>query len=227
MTDLHVQREGQVPTAARVVRAGPERRDALAAVMAAAFDQDPISRWLFPDAGSRQALQRRLFAHVLDAVFPVGEVYTLEWGTGDAGTGVTMWLPVDPEEDADGGGAGPGDAEPAVDDALRGVLGEHADRFAVLSALMGDAHPAHEPHLYLPFVGVAPGHQGHGVGTRLLGDRLAALDAAGTPSYLEASCPRNQRLYERLGFRPIGTPIALPDGPELVPMWRPAGAGQG
>jgi hypothetical protein len=87
---------------------------------------------------------------------------------------------------------------------MRRALGVHAERFAILSALMDDAHPSHEKHRYMPFIAEAPGHQRGGIATRLLADRLAIHDATGTASYLEASCPGNQKLYERLGFRPTG-----------------------
>lgn len=197
----------------RVVRADRARRDALAALLAASFDDDPISTWLFPDTRSRASLQRRFFAPFLDLVFDAGEVFTTAGGHG-----VALWLPVDPAEHQDPGAA------TAFEEALREALGEHAERFDLLGARMDEAHPAHEGHQYLMFVGVAPERQGAGIGTALLTDRLEALDVAGTASYLEASCPRNQKLYERLGFAPIGVPIALPDGPQLVPMWRPAGA---
>ncbi|WP_199435287.1 hypothetical protein [Qaidamihabitans albus] len=45
------------------------------------------------------------------------------------------------------------------------------------------------------------------------------------PAYLEASSPRDRRLYERVGFTDLGDPIEPPDGPRLQPMWRPATAG--
>jgi hypothetical protein len=41
-------------------------------------------------------------------------------------------------------------------------------------------------------------------------------------AYLEASSERNARLYDRLGFRHVRTPLQLPDGPPLYPMWRDA-----
>lgn len=64
-------------------------------------------------------------------------------------------------------------------------------------------------------------YQGQGVGGRLIRHRLDELGAAGTPAYLEASCARNGRLYERLGFALIAPAIGLPDGPTIYPMWRP------
>ncbi len=199
----------------RVVRAEPGQRDALAKLMAAAFDQDPVSVWLFPDKLSRESTQRRFFTLFLDLTFESGEVYTT-----DSGRGVALWLSVDPAENPDDDAAG------VFDERMRRALGVHAERFAILSALMDYAHPSHEKHRYMPFIAVAPGHQRRGIGTRLLADGLAIQDATGTASYLEASCSRNQKLYEQLGFRPIGGPIGLPGGAQqLIPMWRSACTG--
>ena len=80
----------------RVVRAEPGQRDALAKLMAAAFDQDPVSVWLFPDERSRESAQRRFFTLFLDLAFESGEVYTT-----DTGHGVALWLSVDPAEEPD------------------------------------------------------------------------------------------------------------------------------
>ena len=43
---------------------------------------------------------------------------------------------------------------------------------------------------YLAVMGVAPEWQGRGLGTALMSPALEALDAEGTPAYLEASTPR-------------------------------------
>jgi len=56
----------------------------------------------------------------------------------------------------------------------------------------------------------------------MLRHRYTELDPAGRHAYLEASSDRNARLYERLGFRHVRTPLLLPDGPPLYPMWRDA-----
>jgi hypothetical protein len=68
----------------RVVRAELGQRDALAELMAAAFDQDPVSIWLFPDEQSRESTQRRFFTLFLDLAFESGEVYTTDTGHGVA-----------------------------------------------------------------------------------------------------------------------------------------------
>ena len=58
-----------------------------------------------------------------------------------------------------------------------------------------------------------------GIGFGLLADNLRMVDAAGLPAYLEASNPANVVLYQRFGFQPHGS-FVLPDGPEVVTMWR-------
>jgi len=73
-------------------------------------------------------------------------------------------------------------------------------------------HPRQESHDQLQFIAVHPDHQGRGVGSALLRHRLARLDAARRPAYLEATSPRNAALYEASefmpsGFTPSGSPI--------------------
>ena len=98
-----------------------------------------------------------------------------------------------------------------------------AARLQALAAgmeLQGSMHP-HEPHWYLPWIGVRPEAQGAGLGARLLRQGLARADAEGMPAYLEATNRRNATLYARHGFAVLGV-VASPGYPEIIPMWRPA-----
>ena len=100
------------------------------------------------------------------------------------------------------------------------------DRFDALAAgmeLQAGMHP-HAPHWYLPWIGVRPEAQGMGLGAQLLSLGLARADAEGMPAYLEATNRRNAALYARHGFEPIGV-VEAPGYPEIIPMWRPARAG--
>lgn len=75
-----------------------------------------------------------------------------------------------------------------------------------------------EPHWYLSSLGaVTPGR---GIGSALLGRGIARVTG---PAYLESSNPRNVPLYQRFGFEPL-QPIRIPGAPELIPMYRPADA---
>ena len=67
---------------------------------------------------------------------------------------------------------------------------------------------------------VDPTAQGQGIGSALLAAVLERADRDGFPAYLEASCPENQRLYERHGFVTVGE-LNVSDCPALYPMWRP------
>lgn len=99
------------------------------------------------------------------------------------------------------------------------VFGRSLPRALVTITKMERRHLA-EPHLYVPYVGVVPEAQGAGLGTRLLGRTLGRADAAGMPTYLEATSERNAALYQRLGFEHLGAFTVL-GSPPLWPMRRP------
>ncbi len=88
-------------------------------------------------------------------------------------------------------------------------------------AFLDTKHP-HEPHYYLPFLGVEPASQGRGIGSALMRPILERCDREGMPAYLEASSERNRALYERHGFELIEE-VRLPGGgPPMWRMWREA-----
>jgi GNAT superfamily N-acetyltransferase len=68
---------------------------------------------------------------------------------------------------------------------------------------MESRHPR-QPHHYIPFVGVTPGRQGAGIGTRLMQPTLDHCDQDQLPAYLEATTERSAALYARLGFEQVG-----------------------
>lgn len=68
-----------------------------------------------------------------------------------------------------------------------------------LGARLTSCHPA-VPHAHLQFLGVSSNAQGQGLGSAMLKQTLAPLDASGTVGYLEASTERNVALYARHGF---------------------------
>lgn len=78
-----------------------------------------------------------------------------------------------------------------------------------------------EPHFYVRIIGVRAATQRRGLGTALMQPTLQRADAAGLPTYIEASTQRSAALYERLGFRHLDV-LHLPDGgPHAWPMRRP------
>jgi len=183
--------------------------DRITMVLDAAFSEDPVSRWVFLDHPDRKRWHRGMF-----------DVFT-RWSIMTGGTLVTtgdldaaaLWLPAGPEQ--------PGKPPDfPYEPALETALGPAYQRFVQLSDLMDAAHPRTISHAYLPFLGVLPERQGHGLGRVLMAHKLTKLDAAGTSAYLEATSPRSVTLYEHLGFVAPKPAIRIPGGPTLQPMWR-------
>ncbi len=63
--------------------------------------------------------------------------------------------------------------------------------------------------------------QGKGYGGVIMRDRLAAVDAAHMPCYLESSKDTNIPIYQSFGFKVTGE-MRVPNGPKIWPMWRDA-----
>jgi len=199
------------------MRAMPEVRAAtssefpeLARTLARAFADDPVMCWFLPDPHRRQERIEAFFRDLeLGGPFGrVGEVTT----TADLDASA-VWLP--PER-----------WRLPVLDQLRMLpamirivslryIGSRLSGFRKVE----QRHPASPAHWYLATLGTDPSRQGRGLGSALLADKLAHLDAEGIPSYLESSKERNVPFYERHGFVVTDT-YDLPDGPRLWLMWR-------
>jgi len=183
----------------------PDEHTRAVAVQTMAFGRDPVMRWMYPEAEAylrhfpdfARAFGGGAFAHEAAHV------------AGDFG-GVAMWLPPGVEVDGEPIGA-------LISASVEASKLETA--FAVLEE-MGRYH-IEEAHWYLAMVGVDPSHQGKGVGSGLLEYALAKCDAASLPAYLESSNPANLPLYERHGFRVVGT-IEIGTFPPVFPMLREA-----
>jgi ribosomal protein S18 acetylase RimI-like enzyme len=187
-----------------ILHPGEAEREAVYATLITAFASDPVSRWVMPEA----AQFLRLFPHVLQhmggAALSLGTAVTAGEGRAAA-----LWLP--PGHGPDMEALGMAFVEAGV------VPPEDSPAFF---GAMADTHP-HEPHWYLPFIGVDPMAQGQGLGSALMAAALARVDQDGLPAYLESSNPRNRPLYERFGFRVVKD-IRFGNSPLMQPMWRPA-----
>ena len=175
-----------------------------ARTLAAAFADDPVSRWMLPRTGRLEPALRLFLERVW---VPRGACFSA--GEGDA---VAAWVAP--------GGWHLGRLEqlrllPAMAAALRQDL----PRAMTGAAAFEDIHPE-RPHWYLPMIGVRPEAQGRGLGSILLDHMLFRCDAERMPAYLEATTPRSRALYERHGFA-VTREVRMPeDGPPFWPMWR-------
>ena len=183
----------------------------IAELIAAAFRDDPILRWLIPDARWRHGIVADYFRSAVRHLYlPHEQVYLTEDVSGAAlclPAGVTVGSP------------------PLLDElglawrlctacGLGGLLRAHT-----LQATVHASRPA-EPHFYVHALGVRPSQQGRGVGSALLRQVTGHCDRCKFRAYLENTNERNLPLYERYGFRVLGTWHASNGGPTIWFMAR-------
>ncbi|SDT41025.1 GNAT family N-acetyltransferase [Microlunatus soli] len=186
------------------------RESLLLDILAEAFDDDPISRWIFPDAEDRRRYLPTFFSTML--AHPWATRRTID------SSAAAIWITVQPcqphaeedppDETASGGAAAP--------------FGANGQRLRALGTALASSRPAVETYDYLFAIGVLPQCRGAGVGTALLKEGLRRADTARRGVYLEASSPGSRTLYLRHGFADLAAPVHLEDGPPVWPMWRPA-----
>jgi GNAT superfamily N-acetyltransferase len=180
-----------------VLRGGrPHEAAAVVEVLAEALAGGDIDRWLGATAATRESY----FRTTVDSAFADGIVRVAD--EGGALVGAALWFPR-PE----------GVRQPPTD--------ARTDRLAILERLLAERHPAAPAHHHLAYLGVRPDRQCQGIGSYLLIGHHAYLHVSRTPAYLEANDPRNRALYLRHGYTDVGTPILLPGGLPIWPMWRP------
>jgi ribosomal protein S18 acetylase RimI-like enzyme len=175
--------------------------------LARSFYDDPFWSWVYRDDSRRMRQLERGFDVFLRRVYlPLGECYTTDSPVGGA-----LWMP-------------PGTWHLSALQQLRllpamvGFAGREFPRVMRVISAVESKHP-HDPHYYLPFLGVGPEWQGRGFGAALMRPVLARCDAEGLPAYLEATTPRNRALYERNGFGVVGE-ITVKGSPPLWSMRR-------
>ena len=173
------------------------------AAMTMAFSADPAARWAWPDPLQYINTFMPLVTLFGGKSFDHGSAYVI----GDF-FGVAQWLPpgVQPDDGPIGELFEQNMSEPKLGEVL------------FLFEQMAGFHP-HEPHWYIPLIGVDPVFQGRGHGTQLMRHGLVACDRDQQPAYLEATSPASRSLYERYGFRVLGE-IRSGDSPPLFPMLR-------
>ncbi|MFF9807621.1 GNAT family N-acetyltransferase [Streptomyces coeruleorubidus] len=190
-----------------VIRAAGEGdRELVVRLLDAAFQDDPVSGWVFPGAEDRRTKHPGLMAAFTDIVLAAGRIDLTEDGSACA-----LWMSMPADDDAEDDG--PAQVRQAVD--------PDNERVETIGRLTAAIHPSGRAHEYLWMIAVAPGRQGEGLGTALIESVLDRCDRERQPAYLEASSARSRKLYERLGFELAGPVLDLPEnGPAMWPMWR-------
>ena len=179
-------------------------RDVVATMLARAFADDPATSYIFPDAAEHAQRLPRMFRLIFDE--DVGGM-PLITGSGEA---ATLWRK-------------PGHAEIGKLEMLRqlfpliGAFGTALGR----AMRVGDAIDAHHPpgpYWYLHIAGVAPEHQGRGLGSASIRHGLARAREDGMPAFLETATESNVGLYQALGFEVIDEWYVPKGGPKFWSM---------
>jgi ribosomal protein S18 acetylase RimI-like enzyme len=181
--------------------------EALAQTLARAFYDDPVYRWLLPDAATRTEKSSRIFSLFLRQELPRGTVYTVPGLHA-----VAVWMDMV-------------HGRPSVWSELQmtipmlGLLGKGIWRGLRYSLQVDTKHPRY-PHRYLLFLGTAPQGQGRGYGSALLQHGLQICQAQNVPAFLETSSEPNLAFYRQRGFR-LFDEIEIRGGPRMYRMlWR-------
>jgi ribosomal protein S18 acetylase RimI-like enzyme len=177
----------------------------LAAVLARAFLDDPVTVWAFRGERTRLRWAERLFRARLAGLLDQDETYT----TADVAGGA-LW-------------ALPNQWRPRAGEIVRYFplvrgVGRHLVEVIRGFDRMERVHPK-SPHYYLAVLGTEPERQGEGIGSALIRPVLEECDVQEIPAYLESSKEHNLAFYARHGFRVTGE-IELPNGPPVWLMWR-------
>lgn len=196
---------GPSRAAHRVVAVPRSDRAQVAAMLADAFRDDPLSRWIYRDHPARLRWVRadfrlRLAQHAADGLTHM---------TADR-SGAAVWA-------APGAWKGHATGQLRTLAALLRVARNH-ERIGAIQRELDRRHPQ-VPHLYLALVGVLAARRGEGVGRAVLAPTIALADARRLPCYVEAGSDQATAFYATLGFDVHGE-VSLPGAPAVHLMWR-------
>ncbi len=178
-----------------IVRLGESQVEQAGALLARAFQDDPLSAYTVPDRAERARVMPAFYARMVRFGVIAGEVYT----TPGVMESVALWLPPDVQWTRER-------IQAAGLHELSSLVG--ADAIARYREVVGPEAQARErdmtePYWYLLLLGVEPARQRHGLGGALITPILERERREGHLCYVETENPRNVAFYQRHGFEPI------------------------
>ncbi|MEJ0092402.1 MAG: GNAT family N-acetyltransferase [Methylocella sp.] len=159
----------------------------VSAMLGAAFQDDPVIAYIFPNPEVRRARLPGFY----------GVVYGVDGARGARfmtanGEAATIWR-------------APGHERHSLVEKIQqawpwvAASGPAIGRVLVFSGASDEHHPP-EPHWYLHAAGCLPSAQRKGFGSAAVRAGLARADADGVPAYLETATEANLPFYASLGF---------------------------
>ncbi len=200
-------------TATNTIRARPDQLRESGAVLARAFDDDPMMTYILPDDAARMKSGAWFFTAAAKYGNKFGEIYT----TADGVEGDAIWLPPGQQKVSPWRMAQVG--------MLAAPLHFGFSAFGRFLTVVNHVEHLHDrdmpqPHWYLMVLGVDPPRQGQGVGGALIAPKLAQADAEALPCYLETMKARNVTFYEKHGFAIVHEGDIPKGGPHFWTMKR-------
>ncbi|HEY1237099.1 MAG TPA: GNAT family N-acetyltransferase [Solirubrobacterales bacterium] len=183
--------------------------DRVASTIAAAFYDDPLWSWIFPDPDLRPEQQATMFGFYIESSLPAGSVLIAD----ELASAAIVYTPPGEPELTD-------EAEARIEPFLRSALGSHADAVLETMSRFEQAVPEGPPFYYVSFLGTHPDARGRGLGFGLLAEVYGRADAEGKPVYLESTNPDNNPRYERHGFERRDEFWTPDDARVVTTMWR-------
>ena len=182
--------------------------DLIGDTIADSFADDPVNRWIF----GGQEVMLPFYKKVAKNIYlPQGYGHVMEDGSGGA-----LWAP-----------PGVKKSLPLIDtldiavSIIRHSGFKHIPRGLAAENSLIKKKPV-DSHYYLFAIGARAGHQGKGIGGKLMQAGLERVDADGMPAYLESSKEANVPFYRRFGFEVIERFVPAKGCPPLWLMWREA-----
>jgi GNAT superfamily N-acetyltransferase len=175
-------------------------RSTVTALLAEAFQDDPVMSFIFPDDDDRRKRLPRLFAILYDGDGAHGARFATSGFEA-----ASLWR-------------APGMGRLSLFEKLQYGLpwiratGVSLSRALAVSAASDAAHPS-KPHWYLHIVGCRQASRKQGFATATLKSGLAKADQDGFPTYLETATEQNIGFYQHLGFKVTGE-WRVPKGPQ-------------
>ena len=174
-----------------------------------AFQDDPVTKYMFPDEIERREKVLYGFVPIYKHGIRDGEVYA----TSENLEGIAVWIP-------------PKKVHQSIWSMMRHG-GFHAMRKTGFKAMkkgmpiykyLDPAHKRLAPfdHWYLQSIAVEPEEQGKGYGSSLLRAMITKIDNEGLPIYLETNTEKNMLYYEKFGFEVVEH-IIIPK--TEIPIW--------
>ena len=181
--------------------------DAVAALLARAFADDPVLTFLL--GAGRERERRLIFGALCRDVERAGLIEGVRT-EGRLGA-VAVWLPP-------GAHPVPLRREARMVPSWVRLATMHAraiPRLLRATPALDRLHPR-EPHWFLSLLGTEPDLQGHGLGSALVRPGVERAQAAGTLVHLDTGVPENVGWYRRFGFEVADEVRLVPGAP---PTW--------